>query len=372
MTQTPDDLLKPLRGMYLAQLRERAASVTEFLKHCRTGKLPAGEAELMHGLAHKLAGSGTTYGFPLITQSARALEEALAPERADAVSAETLVPLVESLDHACAQALLMVERESDDPAARMQLPEAGIAKPVILAADDDPVVRETLTALFGKDFTVVTAGDGREALRLVREQRPQLILLDEAMPKMSGLEMLEALQADEGNADIPVIMLTAKTRSEDVLKALSAGASDYIVKPFKPQELAEKVRTLLSRSGKTVLIADDDPAIRELLAYKFRMAGVRVQLAADGEEALRLAVEYKPQLAVLDRMMPGLDGVAVLQQLRANAATKSIPVMFLTALRQERDILEGFRLGVADYVIKPFLPEEVLARGMRLLGLENA
>jgi DNA-binding response OmpR family regulator len=71
-------------------------------------------------------------------------------------------------------------------------------------------------------------------------------------------------------------------------------------------------------------------------------------------------------------MMPGLDGIAVLQKLRENPATKAIPVMFLTAMRQEKDILEGFRIGVSDYVIKPFLPEEVLARGMRLLGISES
>jgi DNA-binding response OmpR family regulator len=118
-----------------------------------------------------------------------------------------------------------------------------------------------------------------------------------------------------------------------------------------------------------VLIADDDAAIRDLLAYKFRLAGLRVLTAADGEDALKQAMMHRPDLAILDRMMPGLDGVAVFQQLRASEATRGIPVIFLTAMRQERDILEGFRLGVADYVIKPFLPEEVLARGLRLLGL---
>ena len=65
--------------------------------------------------------------------------------------------------------------------------------------------------------------------------------------------------------------------------------------------------------------------------------------------------------------MPGLDGIAVLAQLREDPTTRHIPVIFLTAKRQEQDILEGFRLGVADYVIKPFLPEEVLARSLRLL-----
>jgi DNA-binding response OmpR family regulator/HPt (histidine-containing phosphotransfer) domain-containing protein len=371
MNPNPEDLLKPLRGMYLAQLRERAESAQAFLDHCREGAVPANESKLMEELAHKLAGSGTTYGFPLITQTARALEEALRDTGARAgTQPAALAILAESLVHACGQALLTVERGSADPVSRAAPPTAASGKPLILAVDDDPVVRETLSALFGKEFEVITAPDGEAGLRLAGERPPRLILLDDTMPNMTGMQALAGLRAR--GVDVPIIMITAKARAADVVGALAAGASDYIVKPFKPEELAAKVRELLRRSGKTVLIADDDPAIRDLLSYKFRLAGLSVLAAADGEEALRLAMEYRPQLAILDRMMPGLDGIAVLQKLRESPDTKGIPVMFLTALRQEKDILEGFRIGVSDYVIKPFLPEEVLARGMRLLGLEES
>jgi len=364
-----DDLLKPLRGLYLAQLRERAGTVETFLAHCRAGSVPSGELTIMAGLAHKLAGSGTTYGFPLITQTARSLEEALIS--GSAPDAAALTPLVESLAHACAQALLAIERDSADPAVRTAPPSSS-AKPLILAVDDDPVVRETVSSLFDRDFEVVTAPDGEAALKLAAAREPRLVLVDQTMPNMTGLEFVTALRkSGPAGKDIPVIMLTAKGKAQDVVSALAAGVSDYIVKPLAPEELTAKVRDLLHRSGRTVLIADDDPAIRDLLAYKFRLAGVRVITASDGEEAWRLTTEYRPHLAVLDRMMPGLDGVAVLRKMRERAETREIPVMFLTALRQEKDILEGFRTGVSDYVIKPFLPEEVLARGLRLLGFDQ-
>ncbi len=365
--KTPDDLLKPLRGLYLAQLRERASTVETFLAHCREGNVGPSEREVMTGLAHKLAGSGTTYGFPLITQSARLLEQALAED----LPAAQLAPLAESLAHACAQALLAIERESSDPAVRTAPPSSTI-KSVLLVVDADPVIRETLSALFGRDFEVVAASDGAEGLALASRKNPSLVLVDETMPLVHGVGFVAALRAaGEAGRDVPIIMLTAKAGSRDVVTALEAGVSDYIVKPFKPAELAAKVRELLHRAGRTVLIADDDPAIRDLLAYKFRLAGVRVLTASDGEEAWRLCVDYRPQLAVLDRMMPGLDGIAVLRKLRENPATRDISVMFLTALRQEKDILEGFRTGVSDYVVKPFLPEEVLVRGMRLLGIDS-
>ncbi len=365
MSASPEDLIKPLRGMYLAQLRERAGTVEAFLDRCRGGGVPDGELAMMESLAHKLAGSGTTYGFPLITRAARALEEALQAK----AGAAALAPLAESLHHACAQAVLLIERDSADPAPHADIVASG--KPALLAVDDDPVIRETLVALFGRDFEVLTATDGAEGLRLARERAPRLLIVDETMPNMTGLELVKALRADPGGDGVPVIMVTSRSKSHDVVQALAAGVSDYIAKPFKPEELAAKVRELLRRAGKTVLIADDDPAIRDLLAYKFRLAGVRVLTAVDGEEACRMAKEYVPHLAILDRMMPGLDGVAVLRTLRDDPATRGMPVIFLTAMRQEKDILEGFRTGVSDYVVKPFMPEEVLARGMRLLGIDG-
>lgn len=362
-----EDLLKPLRGLYLAQLRERASTVETFLNHCREGNVGPSERELMTGLAHKLAGSGTTYGYPLITQSARLLEQALV----DGLPIDGIAPLAESLAHACAQALLAIERESSDPAVRTAPPPSSV-KPTLLVIDDDPVIRETLGALFGKDFEVLAASDGAEGLEAASRRKPALVLVDQTMPLMSGVEFVAAFRGlDEAARDVPMIMITARAGARDVVAALEAGISDYIVKPFKPAELAAKVRGLLHRSGRTVLIADDDPAIRDLLAYKFRLAGVRVLTAADGEEAWRLCVEYRPRLAVLDRMMPGLDGIAVLRKLREHPDTRDIAVMFLTALRQEKDILEGFRTGVSDYVVKPFLPEEVLVRGLRLLGIDS-
>lgn len=365
MSNPANDLLKPLRGMYLAQLRERTESLSAFLLQCREGTPHEGDLQVVKSLAHKLAGSGTTYGFPLITQTARALEEGLS---AGNLEAGALASLTESLFNVCEQVLLSVERGAEGSLSGIR-PAEEDARPVLLSVDDDPVVRDTIAAVFQRDFNVVSAHEGAGALELARKHKPQLVLLDENMPGLSGTEVLQALRADEDLRGIPVIMLTAQSHARDVARAVAAGAVDYLVKPFDPGQLADKVRELMHRSGKSVLIADDDAAIRDLLAYKFRLAGLRVLTAADGEEALRQARLHRPDLAILDRMMPGLDGVTVLQQLRVSADTRNIPIIFLTAMRQERDILEGFRLGVADYVIKPFLPEEVLARGMRLLGL---
>ena len=117
-----------------------------------------------------------------------------------------------------------------------------------------------------------------------------------------------------------------------------------------------------------VLVADDDRDILDLLAFRLGRAGYEVVSASDGEEALRLAVERKPDLAVLDVMMPKLDGYEVTRRMRADESTKRIPVILLTARVQEHDVARGFEVGADDYMKKPFSPAELRARVQAIIG----
>ena len=92
------------------------------------------------------------------------------------------------------------------------------------------------------------ARDGLQALELIRESLPDLVILDAMMPVMTGAEVLAALRADDATANLPVIMLTARAGEEDVVRSLRAGANDYITKPFIPQELAVRIDKLLEQS----------------------------------------------------------------------------------------------------------------------------
>ena len=117
-----------------------------------------------------------------------------------------------------------------------------------------------------------------------------------------------------------------------------------------------------------VLVADDDPDILTLVGFRLERAGYEVLPARDGEEALALALEHQPDLAILDVMMPKLDGYEVTQRLRSNQATSGMPVILLTARVQEADITRGFEAGADDYIKKPFSPQELRARVQAILG----
>lgn len=117
-----------------------------------------------------------------------------------------------------------------------------------------------------------------------------------------------------------------------------------------------------------LLVADDDEDILTLVQLRLARSGYEVVVARDGEEALRLAQERSPDLAVLDWMMPKATGIEVLRALRAGEQTAEIPVVLLTARASEDDIRAGFDAGADDYIAKPFSPQELASRVQTILA----
>jgi DNA-binding response OmpR family regulator len=118
-----------------------------------------------------------------------------------------------------------------------------------------------------------------------------------------------------------------------------------------------------------ILVVDDEPAVSDLLAYNLRKANYEVQVAADGREALRLARETRPDLILLDVMIPGLDGLDVCRELRKTSTT---PVIMITARGEEVDRVVGLELGADDYVCKPFSIRELMSRIKAVLRRSQA
>jgi DNA-binding response OmpR family regulator len=118
----------------------------------------------------------------------------------------------------------------------------------------------------------------------------------------------------------------------------------------------------MQATSKTVLIADDDEDILNLVRFRLERDGLRVLLARDGQQALQTARDERPDLCVLDVMMPKLSGLEVLAQLRRDPDTAAMPVIMLTARAHEADVTAGFDGGADDYVIKPFSPQELRQR----------
>ena len=122
-----------------------------------------------------------------------------------------------------------------------------------------------------------------------------------------------------------------------------------------------------------ILVVDDEPDISALVAFHLARESYRVRTAADGEEAIRAIETDRPDLIVLDQMLPGMSGLEILAELRRRPETQEIPIILLTARREERDRIEGLRLGADDYIAKPFsAPELVLRVGAVLRRVRQA
>lgn len=118
--------------------------------------------------------------------------------------------------------------------------------------------------------------------------------------------------------------------------------------------------------GKTVLICDDDPLLLDLLEFKLKAQDYDVTRARDGAEAMDRLRESAPDVVVLDAMMPELDGFEVLRRIKENETLSDIPVLMLTSRKQEQDIVTALEIGASDYIVKPFNPDELVARLSRL------
>ena len=129
-----------------------------------------------------------------------------------------------------------------------------------------------------------------------------------------------------------------------------------------------KERIIKEKSQKTVLVVDDEKPIVDILVYNLKKEGYNTLEANDGEEAVRLVIEKKPDLVLLDIMLPKMDGLTVCKRIRHNY---NIPIIFLTAKDEEQDVVQGFDLGADDYIIKPFRTRELISRANNILRRYN-
>ena len=206
----------------------------------------------------------------------------------------------------------------------------GRQEATILVIDDDRTVRDLMVRMLNREgFRVVTAWGGKEGLRLAKELKPAVITLDVIMPEVDGWSTLNQLKADPELADIPVILITM---IDDRQKAFTLGAADYMVKPIDRERLSHIINRFVCENPPcTVLVVDDDPAVRDMLRRTFTKEGWEVVEAENGRIGLERLDTTTPELVLLDLMMPEVDGFQFLEEVRANEATKQLPVIVLTA-----------------------------------------
>jgi diguanylate cyclase (GGDEF)-like protein/PAS domain S-box-containing protein len=245
--------------------------------------------------------------------------------------------------------------------------------PLILVVEDDRATSELMTLYLAQGgYRVANAYTGDEAISRIRELKPFAILLDVMLPGKDGWEILQELKSDPELKDIPVIMASVIDNKE---LGFALNASDYLVKPIDRTSLLNKLENLsfATKKGKrpvTILCIDDHDEVLELLSSILEPSGYIVITANSGKAGIAHAISYKPDLIILDLMMPELDGFEVTKILKTTPATMDIPIIILTA----KDLTVEDRLRLTGKVEKllqksHFSKEDLL---MHLTDLEAA
>jgi len=200
----------------------------------------------------------------------------------------------------------------------------------ILIIDDDTQVHDMLRRMFTKEgFEVNTATSGEEGLDCAREIKPSAIILDVLMPGMDGWSVLASLKSDTELSDIPVIMLSMV---DDRTRGYAMGVTEYLTKPADKQHLLTVLRRSV-REGPVapILVVDDDQSQRELLRRILEAEGWEVMAAHTGRTAIEAVEARRPACIILDILMPEMDGIEFVNELRARPAYRDIPIAVLTA-----------------------------------------
>ncbi|TYT73331.1 response regulator [Desulfobotulus mexicanus] len=248
----------------------------------------------------------------------------------------------------------------------------------ILVVDDSALIRKLIREeLQAAGYRVSEAANGFEALaRAAEPPSPDLITLDIDMPGLGGFETFRKLQEDHyrrffthvEDARIPIIFVTANDTLSIRQKGFALGAADFITKPFGKGDLKAAVEAILKppqpMAGLTALVVDDSDTARNIVAENLRREGLQVSEAEDGQAACEILAdrEWVMDIVVTDLVMPRMDGINLCQEIRKHEAMEDAPVIFLTALADQKELLKIFASGGTDYLVKPFFKEEFLAR----------
>ena len=233
----------------------------------------------------------------------------------------------------------------------------------ILIIEDEEILLNVLSKKIKDDgFDVLAARDGKEGLSQIKNGKPDLILLDMLLPKLNGFGVLTKLKENKNN--IPIIIISNSGQPVDIGKALKLGVYDYLVKAeLDPDEIIEKIHHCLTNIqnnncansvAKKILVVEDDKFLRDLCVKKLNQMNFCVDSAVEGIEGLKKIIKDKPDLILLDIIMPGMEGFEILENVRADKDKEiaKIPIIILSNLGQETDVKKAMLLGANDYLIK--------------------
>jgi CheY-like chemotaxis protein/two-component sensor histidine kinase len=245
----------------------------------------------------------------------------------------------------------------------------------ILIVDDSAVMRGLLRReLERAGYEVFEAGDGQAAVDMAAEIGPDLVTMDVEMPNMNGYEAVfkirseKKLEAPGRHIPVPIIFITANDTLEGRRKGFEVGATQFITKPFVKGEIAAAAKALIQPDSRfadmTALVVEDSAMARSILINILESEGVHTIAAENGEQGFELMKAHDEAIDIVltDFLMPKMNGDELCRRIRQEMRDHMPPVIVLSAMAEAGAVLQIFKSGASDYVVKPFAREELLAR----------
>ncbi|MCL2231485.1 MAG: response regulator [Treponema sp.] len=252
----------------------------------------------------------------------------------------------------------------------------------IIYVDDVNYSLVSVKSRIGDHFDIYPAQSVAKMLELLENFMPDLILMDINMPEVSGYEGIKILKGDKRYADIPVIFLTGNSDRESIVKGLSLGAVDYVIKPFTSSQLIESIENQLNPGKKKqsstlehdadskpiVLVVDDVASMLRAIQYVLHDK-YKVFMLSKSEDVIDFLRNKTPDIFLLDYLMPVLNGFDLIPIIRALPQHEDTPIIIITTEGTLDHVHEAMSLGASDFIVKPFKPKELLDKIARHLRI---
>lgn len=374
-TEAAESMMQALWERFKDSFDEQLEGLDQVVAALETGHLTDDLRQTAEQTAHKLVGSLGVYGFPQGSTIARQIEDLLQGE----------IQLQPSKFCEITQLVAALKQELQRSPQLSQTAPMAIAQssnsamPLVLVVDDDQRLTDRLKVeANARSLQLEAAASLAQAQQIVESTIPDVVLLDITFADSSedGLTWLETLK--QQHPQLPILVFTARDYLSDRVAAARLGIQAFLQKPIASAQIFEAIQATLQQTkaqslrpqpaiaGK-VLIVDDDPAILHRVSLMLSPWGLQITPLLEPQHFWKTLTEVVPDLLILDVAMPGLNGIELCQVVRNDPRWGDLPILFLTAYQDAKTIVQAFAAGGDDYIRKPILEPELIARVLNRL-----
>ncbi|MCL2185147.1 MAG: response regulator [Treponema sp.] len=256
----------------------------------------------------------------------------------------------------------------------------------IIYVDDMNYSLISFKKALSKYYEVYLSDSCEKMYKIMEKVIPDLILLDVNMPDIDGYSTIKNLKTDQRYSNIPVIFLTCNSDKDSVVKGLSLGAVDYVIKPFNTEKLVESIENIFNpktneekkpvvknENNPSILVVDDMTSMLRTIHHSLPDK-YKVFLLSKSEVVIDFLQNNKPDIILLDYIMPGISGLELIPKIKALPGYDKTPIIMISSEGTFRNVNDAIALGAADFIVKPFDPKELIykiEKQIRMMKLQR-